>query len=471
MIYFTKFLSQGARYLLCLFTISLVIWTTARSDGKQPNIILIMVDDMGYEGVSAYGSTSYKTPHLDKLAAGGMLFNHCYSTPICTPSRVQLMTGKYNFQNYVRFGFLDPTQATFANLLRDAGYQTTIAGKWQLGGGGETVKQFGFDSYCLWHLNGRESRYWNPRIESNGKLLEGLTKSFGPDVMCDFVVDTIENRGQKPFFIYWPMVSPHWPFVPTPDSIGGGSRERLGKYDGKQGGTEYFDDMVNYLDKLVGRVVTKLDEQGVRENTLLLFTCDNGCATNIRSMMEGRVIQGGKASLPDAGTHVSLVANWPSTVKPGQVVDALVDFTDFLPSLAEAAGTDVPATVGGDGHSFIPVLKGTVPSTRDWIFCHYIRNGVRPKPAMAAKVAAELTKQEAAKKKKTMGRFARNQRYKLYEDGRLYDVQRDVLEKQALEADKDSAQQREIRSMLQGVHDGMPPWEAFAKKKNKEKLK
>ena len=467
--YFTKFPAWSARHLPFLLVISLLIGSAARSHAKQPNIILIMVDDMGYEGVSAYGSPTYKTPHLDKLAAGGMLFNHCYSTPICTPSRVQLMTGKYNFRNYLRFGFLDPTQVTFANVLRDAGYQTTIAGKWQLGGNGATVKKFGFDSYCLWHLNGRESRYWNPRIETNGKLLEGLKEKFGPDVMCDFVVDTIEKRGEKPFFIYWPMVSPHWPFVPTPASAGGGSRERLGKYDGKQGGTEYFADMVHYLDKLIGRVVSTLDKQGVRENTLLLFTCDNGCATNIKSLMKGRVIQGGKASLPDAGTHVSLVANWPEKVKAGQVVDALVDFTDFLPSLADVAGTPLPAKVGGDGHSFVPVLKGASASTRDWIFCHYIRNGVKPKPTKEEKVVSELAKQEAAKKKKTMGRFARNQRYKLYADGRFYDVKEDVLEKQALEAAKDSAQLNEIRSMLQGVHDGMPAWEAFAKKKNKEK--
>ena len=186
--------------------------------------------------------------------------------------------------------------------------------------------------------------------------------------MCDFVVDTIDQRSDKPFFIYWPMVSPHWPFVPTPDSANGGSRERVGKYDGKQGGTEYFADMVHYLDKLVGRVVRKLDDDGVRENTLLLFTCDNGCATNIKSLMKGRVIKGGKASLPDAGTHVSLVANWPTAVKAGQVVDALVDFTDFLPSLAEVAGATVPANAGGDGHSFVSVLKGKSASARKWIF-------------------------------------------------------------------------------------------------------
>ncbi len=459
--HFTTFFKGGERLLVCCVLTGVLAQMPSIVRAQPPNMILIMVDDLGYEGVSAYGSPTYKTPHLDKLAGGGMLFNHCYSTPICTPSRVQLMTGKYNFRNYRRFGFLDPSQVTFANVLRDAGYQTTIAGKWQLGGDGATVKKFGFDSYCLWHLNGRDSRYWEPRIEKNGKLLDNVSDRFGPDVMCDFVVDTIDQRSEKPFFIYWPMVSPHWPFVPTPDSADGGSRERVGKYDGKQGGTEYFADMVHYLDKLVGRVVSKLDESGIRENTLILFTCDNGCATNIKSLMNGRVIKGGKASLPDAGTHVSLVANWPAAIKSGQVADALVDFTDFLPSLAEVAGATVPANAGGDGHSFVSVLKGKAASSRKWIFCHYIRNGVKPRPSGAGKVAAEIAKQKAAKKKKTMGRFARNQRYKLYGDGRLYDVQRDVLENKVLAADSDSAEIKEIRAMLQGVHDGMPPWQAF----------
>ena len=134
--YFVTFFGGGARLLLCFALAGGLVRTPSTAAAKPPNIILIMVDDLGYEGVSAYGSPTYKTPHLDKLAAGGMLFNHCYSTPICTPSRVQLMTGKYNFRNYRRFGFLDPSQVTFANVLRNAGYQTTIAGKWQLGGDG-----------------------------------------------------------------------------------------------------------------------------------------------------------------------------------------------------------------------------------------------------------------------------------------------------------------------------------------------
>ena len=152
----------------------------AHADGRRPNIILIMCDDMGYEGVSAYGSETYHTPNLDRLAAGGMLFNHCYSQPICTPSRVQIMTGKYNFRNYTRFGHLNTKQTTFGNILRDAGYATAIVGKWQLGGNAATVRNFGFDEHCLWHIGGRDSRYWSPRIVENGKLRTGSKTSSAP---------------------------------------------------------------------------------------------------------------------------------------------------------------------------------------------------------------------------------------------------------------------------------------------------
>ena len=129
------------RFRLVLISLcSALVGPTILVADQSPNIVVIMCDDMGYEGVSAYGSPTYKTPELDRLAAGGMLFRHCYSTPICTPSRVQLMTGKYNFRNYTRFGQLATTEVTFGNILKQAGYKTAIAGKWQLGGGGDTVR-------------------------------------------------------------------------------------------------------------------------------------------------------------------------------------------------------------------------------------------------------------------------------------------------------------------------------------------
>jgi len=438
---------------------------------ERPNVILIMCDDMGYEGVSAYGSPSYKTPHLDRLASEGLLFNHCYSQPICTPSRVQIMTGVYNHRNYIKFGLLDPKAITFGNVMQDAGYETTIAGKWQLGGNANTVRSLGFESHCLWQLDGRDSRYWNPRIMQDGKLLTGLEKSFGPDVTCKFVTDFIAKKRDKPFFIYYPMCLPHWPFVPTPDSPLGGSRERIGKYDGQNGGVEYFDDMVAYIDVLIGRIDKQLEISGVRDNTLLLFTCDNGCATNIVSLMGDRKINGGKGSMPDAGTHVALVASWPKLLKDRKPTNALVDFTDMLPTITEIAGAKLKDEQNVDGRSFLPVLKGTSEGVRDWVFCHYSRNGLPDEPATEAALKKLVAQQQKQRDAKQMGRYARNHEYKLYDDGRFYNVANDVLEKTDLKVGKAPEAAEAIRTMLQKVHDAQGEWTPYDDKRASEKKK
>ena len=147
--------SRLSRIAHVIFAISLC----AASAHARPNIVLIMADDFGYECVSANGGTSYKTPVLDRMAREGVRFEHCYSQPICTPSRVKLMTGKYNVRNYAEFGLLETSQVTFANLLRDAVYETCIVGKWQLGKEASLPSHFGFDEHCLWQLFRRPSRY------------------------------------------------------------------------------------------------------------------------------------------------------------------------------------------------------------------------------------------------------------------------------------------------------------------------
>jgi len=320
------------------------------------------------------------------------------------------------------------------------------------------VKKFGFDEHCLWHLDGRDSRFWNPRLVTNGQLMSGLEKKFGPDVVADFVLDFIDRKKDKPFFIYYPMMLVHWPFVPTPDSPPGGSRERSGKYDGRAGGVEYFDDMVAYMDKIIGRVVDKLNEHKLRENTLIMFTGDNGCAINIRSRMGDRVIAGGKASLPDNGTHVALVANWKGKVPAGKVSDTLVDFTDMLPTLLHLAGAAAPASAKLDGQSFLPQLRGEPGTPRKWVFCDYRRNGTPADPGTAAGRKKLEKKQQQSRQKKMLGRFARNQQYKLYDDGRFYHVAADVEEKRDLASGKLSEAESAALKMLQGVHDSMPAW-------------
>ena len=175
----------------------------------KPNIVLILIDDFGYECVTADGGESYRTPVMDRLAATGVRFEQCHAQPLCTPTRVQLMTGIGNKRNYTHFAHLDPSQKTFGNLLKDAGYATCITGKWQLSNGFNGPAHFGFDEYCLWQLKRRPGRYKNPGLEINGKLHDYTKNEYGPDIVSDYALDFITRKKDVPFFLYYPMMLTH----------------------------------------------------------------------------------------------------------------------------------------------------------------------------------------------------------------------------------------------------------------------
>jgi arylsulfatase A len=412
-----------------LATIPQLILATSLSaqSSARPNIVLIMADDLGFECIGANGGTSYRTPVLDQLASEGVRFEHCYSQPICTPSRVKLMTGIYNVRNYAEFGLLETTQRTFANLLRDNGYSTCIAGKWQLGKSKTLPDHFGFDEHCLWQLFRRPSRYPNPGMEVNGKAVD-YTPGYGPDVATEYALDFIERHREHPFLLYYPMILTHCPFEPTPDSVDWDPNSP-GSMTYK-GDPKYFGDMVAYMDKQVGRILEQLDRCGLRDNTLVLFTGDNGTDEPVVSMMRGREVAGAKGKTTDGGTHVPLIAQWKGKTPAGKVCNDVVDFSDFLPTLCEATGTEVPAKPAIDGHSFLPQLFGETGDPREWIYVWYARNG-----GPSGK------------------EFTRNQRYKLYRSGEFFDIENDVLEKHPLKHGTLTNETRMIRSKLQGALD------------------
>src|SRR2546427_7108439 len=311
-----------------------------QSPTRRPNIILILADDFGYECVGANGGKSYKTPALCRLARQGVRFEHCYAQLLCTPTRVQLMTGMYNVRNYVRFGYMDPGAVTFAQLLRKAGYRTCIAGKWQLEGGAGAPAHFGFDEHLLWHLTAQTPRYANPTLEKDGRQIEHHDGEYGPDIVSDFVRDFIRRNKDGPFLVYYPMILTHPPFEPTPASADWdpkGRRAPGGRLDPK-----YFPDMVAHLDKLVGKISDLLDELGLAERTLLLFTSDNGTVKGISSRLGDREGKGGKGEMTDAGTRVPLIATWRGVFPAGKVSTDLVDSTDFFPTILDAAGVPLP---------------------------------------------------------------------------------------------------------------------------------
>ena len=396
---------------------------------RKPNIVVIMADDLGYECIGACGGTSYKTPVLDGLAKEGVRFEHAYAQPLCTPSRVKIMTGIYNVRNYVRFGLLDAKQTTFAHLLKRAGYATCVVGKWQLGGGLEGPKHFGFDEHCLWQLNRRPGRYPNPGLEVNGKQVNYTNGEYGPDVVSDFACDFMRRNRDKPFLVYYPMILTHCPFEPTPDSPDWDPKSKGSRT--YKGDAKYFGDMVTYMDKIVGKLVSKLTELHLREDTLILFTGDNGTDKPVVSRMGDRRVKGAKGSMSDAGTRVALIASWPRTAAKGKVCGDLVDFSDVLPTLCECGGVDVPEKLAIDGRSFLPQLRGEKGRPREWIYCWYSRGG----NAAGAK------------------EFARTRRYKLYRTGKFYDISRDVLEAAPLDEAELDAGARKVRAMLQGALD------------------
>lgn len=400
-----------------------------QSRRTRPNIILILADDLGYECIGANGGTSYATPNLDRLAASGVRFDYCHSQPLCTPSRVQLMTGMNNKRNYIEFEVLGRKETTFAHLLKKAGYTTCMVGKWQLGKEPDAPQHFGFDEACLWQHTRRPSRYKNPGFEINGKPVDYSSGEYGPDIINDYACEFMQRHQDEPFFLYYSMMLTHDPFQPVPGSPDWDKPLEEGK---AANDPKYFPGMVAYMDKLVGRIVETVNELELSENTLILFAGDNGTNKKITSMLNGREVQGGKFETTDTGTHVPLIVSWPDTAPQGQVCSDLIDFSDFLPTLCEAAGASIPSKLPIDGISFLPQIKGQPGSPREAIFAWYV-----PKNADAAKAKE----------------WARDKRYKLYANGKFYNVEADPLEESPLTLSSLSAEAATAHEKLQNLLD------------------
>jgi len=422
-----KIISQ----LLCLLVVSVTAISNAAP--AKPNIIVLLIDDMGYECLGTDGCTSYKTPTIDKLAATGVRFDYCYAQPVCTPTRVQIMTGIYNVRNYIDFGAMDPKCVTFANILKQAGYATCIAGKWQLGEDLALPKHFGFDENCLWHHTRKGSRYMDPELDINGVAKNFTNKEYGPDIVSDYALDFIQRKKDQPFFLYYTMMLVHAPFDATPDSKDYGRKQPKGKKatapDRPDGTSQHFTDMVAYTDKLTGKLIAKLDQLGIRENTLLIILGDNGTQRGTVTYMGARKFIGGKGLPTDAGMHVPLVVSWPAKAAVGKVSRDLVDSTDFLPTVCEAAGVPVPAELKIDGRSFLPQVRGEKGSPRDWYYSWY----------------------GAQKEKGITAEFAATRDFKLSRDGEFFDLRKDIEEKNPLPVKSLTGEATAAAKLLQGV--------------------
>ena len=356
----------------------------ASSGERPPNLIVIMADDLGAKELSCYGNREHRTPNLDSLAKTGVQFKTCYATPICHPTRFEIMTGQYGHHNKVyqfpgrRGGPVAGSpeddiarHLTFAQVLKSRGYATAHSGKWQLTGEVPTlVKECGFDEYCMWaykhnlptgvtHTGGWEgkkgnktSRYWHPSIVKNAKYVPTKPDDYGPDIFSNFVIDFIKRHKNEPFFVYHAMCLTHGPFYVTPDTV----RSEDEKF--KNNRKKNFKANVEYVDKLVGWIIEALEATGLRNNTIVLFTGDNGTGGQ------------GKGKPTELGARVPMIANCPGIVESLGTSDELVDLSDILPTLADFAGAKLPEGHIIDGKSFAPLLQGKKGPAREWIYSY-----------------------------------------------------------------------------------------------------
>ena len=353
---------------------------SADKEKRKPNIILINADDIGAYDFGCYGGSEFKTPNIDKLAETGVQFGIAYATGLCAPSRCMLHTGRYATQtgiwyNNPKLNDREKRRRSFPSMeqvMKQSGYVMAVAGKWE---GCRGIAAKPFDESCIWprqlrylaeadrpDADGKEAeierlRYWRPLIVKNGRRIKTTAEDYGPDIMCGFLIDFMVRHKNDLFFVYYPMVLPHGesgakhsgvPLAmapPTPDPLNPGKRREPG-----------IKGMKEYIDVLVGRIIGALDKNALREDTIVIFTSDNGSY--------GRR---GKGKAYEAGVWVPLVVNCPGRVKALRQVHELASFVDILPTMCELSGAPVPE--GIDGISFAPVLQGK-PGKRKWLFSY-----------------------------------------------------------------------------------------------------
>ncbi len=362
------FVQIGSLALLCGATAC-----TTSQEEKRPNVIFILVDDLGKEWIPQYGAQDIEMPNLDRMAAQSVVFNNAYSMPQSTPSRVALMTGQYPYNNgwvnhydVPRWGhgasFDVNNNPSLARLVRANGYKTCSAGKWQLNDfriQPDAMVQVGFDNYCMWtggeggNEEISESRYWDPYIHTKEGSKQ-YTGEFGPDIYNKYVLDFIAENKKDPMFIYYAMTLTHTPFVHTPHAM-----------DAKTN-YEKHKAMTQYMDYLVGKVFDSLEENGIADNTYVILATDNGTSGACVGMRNGNYIRGGKTLLSENGINCPFMVYTPDQTKKIET-NALVDFTDLFPTVLELTGTPKDDTYKMDGYSFASVLKeGGDKSLRNW---------------------------------------------------------------------------------------------------------
>ena len=366
----------------------------SKASRKRPNIIFVLIDDMGWRDLGCYGSTYYETPSIDLLASQGMIFTDAYSCgPNCAPTRASLMSGQYTPRHgIVTVGnsnrgpahlrklipvenktVLDAKITTIAEALKPAGYFSASMGKWHLGNdpGHGPVGQ-GFDLNVGGYEAGHPRSYFSPY--KNPELKDGPKGEYLTDRLTDEALKFIEANRDKPFFLYLPHYAVHTPIRAKKDMIA--------KYKAKQPsngqGNPIYAAMIESTDQGVGRIMARLDELGLTDETIVIFSSDNGGVGGYKELgikggeiTSNAPLRGGKGMLYEGGIRVPMFVRWPGVVRPGSRCDAPVITVDFYPTLLEMAGAHRPSGQALDGLSIVPLLKGTGSLKRKAIFWHF----------------------------------------------------------------------------------------------------
>lgn len=431
---------------------------TSLDAADRPNIIVFLADDVGFETLAAYGGSSWPTPHLDRMAKDGMRLDSCLATPMCATSRAMLLTGRHNFRNYRKWATIDPSNPTVAEELRKAGYATGMAGKWHLGcwepdaTGKRGPARLGFDEYLSCRIDeesvksrqtpGRGNAYWNTRLIRNDREQAASESLHSEQAFLDFSIGFMRRHRDRPFFLHHASLLAHRPFV----RVAAPQAEDFNQ-DGK---LRHFGPMLTRLDEVVGALRTELERLGIAKNTLFIFTSDNGTdrvaeASGLRSNWRGKTVRGGKYLVNELGTTVPCLAVWPGRIAPSSSSRAPVDFTDFMPTLLEAAGAANPPQ--GDGMSFLNVLTGTTTT--------------RTKPAFTWGTLDGTNRvyHDPPGHRGAILHAARDERWRYLSDGRIFDIAADPLMRQAIQPgtspEADAARSR-LKTSLDGLLASQP---------------
>jgi arylsulfatase A-like enzyme len=353
-----------------------------RSTGRKPNVILFLADDLGCHDMGAWGAADLKTPNIDALAAAGARFTNWYAAaPVCAPSRAALLTGRYPIRAGVPNNGqpLQPTEQTIASLLKPAGYETGLFGKWHLGNTADTVPNahgfdrfFGFHSGCIDFYSHRY--YWGePRKVNYHDLWRDRTEIFedgqySTELFAREAVQFVRDNRSNPFFLYVPFNGVHYPMHAP--------RKYVDRFPDLEPERRMYAAMLSAVDDGVGLVMRALRELHLTDNTLVFFTADNGATREPRAGLnqqpakggDNRPFRGNKFSAFDGGMHVPMVMSWPGVIPKGQVLPQVGNHVDLLPTICRAAGAQVPADRTMDGFDALPMAVSREASRHDAIF-------------------------------------------------------------------------------------------------------